>query len=446
MLGLQAATVAHIMPRKSNDDDVMLDPRLLRNDPQAVAAALKKRGFDFDAAAYADLDARRKTLQTRTEELQGERNRRSKAIGKAKAAGEDIEPLKAEVGDLGDQLDAAKAELDTIQDEQDAIRAGLPNLVADDVPVGESEDDNVETRRWGKPRAFDFDVRDHVEIGEVLNGLDAATAAKLTGARFTVLQGGVARLHRALIAYMLATHTANGYTELNVPYIVNSKSLYGTGQLPKFGEDLFRLAEPEDYYLIPTAEVPMTNIVADEIVDHDRLPLKFVTHSPCFRAEAGAAGRDVRGMIRQHQFEKVEMVNVVAPSESAAALEALTASAESILQGLELPYRVVTLCTGDIGFAAAKTYDLEVWLPSQNTYREISSCSNCTDFQARRMGARYRDPETGKPVLLHTLNGSGLAIGRTLVAVLENYQNADGSVDIPTALQPFMGGIERLEA
>ena len=444
--GLQPPAAAHIMPRKFADNDVMLDPRLLRNDPQAVAEALKRRGFDFDAQAYGELDARRKSLQTRTEELQAERNRRSKAIGKAKAAGEDIEPLKAEVSGLGDQLDEAKRELDTIQAEQDAVRAGLPNIAADDVPDGESEDDNVEACRWGEPRAFDFDVRDHVEVGEALSGLDAATAAKITGARFTVLQGGVARLHRALIAYMLETHLANGYTELNVPYIVNARSLYGTGQLPKFGEDLFRLAEPEDYYLIPTAEVPMTNIVADEIVDPDRLPLKFVTHSPCFRAEAGAAGRDVRGMIRQHQFEKVEMVNAVLPEESDAALEALTASAESILQGLELPYRVVTLCTGDIGFAAAKTYDLEVWLPSQETYREISSCSNCRDFQARRMGARYRDPETGKPRLLHTLNGSGLAIGRTLVAVLENHQNADGSVTIPAALRPFMGGIEKLEA
>lgn len=433
------------MPRKLTDDDVMLDPRLLRNDPEAVAAALKQRGFDFDAAAYAELDARRKELQTRTEELQAERNRRSKAIGKAKAAGEDIEPLKAEVSGLGDQLDAAKNELDAIQREQDDIRAGLPNLPADDVPVGASEDDNVETRRWGEPRVFDFTARDHVEIGESLAGLDAATAAKITGARFTVLQGGVARLHRALIAYMLETHLANGYTELNVPYIVNADSLFGTGQLPKFGDDLFRLAEPEDYYLIPTAEVPMTNIVAGEIVEPERLPLRFVTHSPCFRAEAGAAGRDVRGMIRQHQFEKVEMVNAVLPEESDAALEALTASAESILQGLELPYRVVTLCTGDMGFAAAKTYDLEVWLPSQETYREISSCSNCGDFQARRMGARYRDPETGKPRLLHTLNGSGLAIGRTLVAVLENHQHADGSVDIPTALQPYMGGLQRLD-
>jgi len=422
----------------------MLDSRLLRNDPQAVAAALARRGFEFDAPGYAALDARRKDLQTRTEELQAERNRRSKSIGKAKAAGEDIEPLKQAVAGLGEQLEAAKAELETIQVDQDAIREGLPNLPRADVPDGVSEEDNIEARRWGQPRVYDFEVRDHVEIGGLLDGLDAAAAAKITGARFSVLKGGVARLHRALIAYMLDTHTANGYTELNVPYIVNAKSLFGTGQLPKFGEDLFRLAEPDDYYLIPTAEVPVTNLVADEIVEYDDLPLRFVTHSPCFRSEAGSAGRDVRGMIRQHQFEKVELVNMVLPDDSEAALEAITASAESILQGLELPYRVVTLCAGDMGFSAAKTYDLEVWLPSQDTYREISSCSSFEDFQARRMGARYRDSATGKPRLLHTLNGSGLAVGRTLVALLENHQSADGSVDIPAALQPFMGGVTRL--
>ena len=422
----------------------MLDPRLLRNDPHAVATALARRGFEFDADAYAALDARRKALQTRTEELQAERNRRSKAIGQAKAAGEDIEPLKAEVSGLGDQLEAAKRELDAVQAEQDEIRSGLPNLPHDGVPDGLSEDDNVELRRVGEPAGFDFEVRDHVEIGEGLAGMDAAAAAKITGARFTVMKGGVARLHRALIAFMLETHTAAGYTELNVPYIVNADSLFGTGQLPKFGDDLFRLAEPADYYLIPTAEVPVTNLVADSIVEAEALPLRFVTHSPCFRAEAGAAGRDVRGMIRQHQFEKVELVRMVHPDDSEAALEAITASAESILQALELPYRVVALAAGDMGFAAGRTYDLEVWLPSQGTYREISSCSNFGDFQARRMGARYRDPETGKPRLLHTLNGSGLAIGRALVAVLENHQQADGSVAIPAALQPFMGGTTRL--
>ncbi|GAB3682934.1 serine--tRNA ligase [Salinisphaera aquimarina] len=422
----------------------MLDSRLLRNDPQAVSAALSRRGFVFDADAYATLDARRKDLQTRTEELQAERNKRSKSIGQAKAAGEDIEPLKQAVAGLGEQLDLAKGELDTVQQQLDDIRAGLPNLPQDDIPDGASEEDNVEVRRWGEPRGFDFSVRDHVEIGALIDGLDAATAAKITGARFSLLKGGVARIHRALIAYMLEIHTGNGYTELNVPYIVNARSLFGTGQLPKFGEDLFRLAEPDDYYLIPTAEVPVTNIVADEIVEYENLPLRYVTHSPCFRSEAGSAGRDVRGMIRQHQFEKVEMINIVHPDDSAAALEALVASAESVLQGLELPYRVVDLCGGDIGFAAARTYDLEVWLPSQETYREISSCSNTRDFQARRMGARYRDPESGKPRLLHTLNGSGLAIGRTLVALLENHQNADGSVDIPAALQPFAGGMTRL--
>lgn len=422
----------------------MLDPRLLRNDPHAVATALAGRGFDFDADAYAALDEQRKALQTRTEELQAERNRRSKSIGQAKAAGEDIEPLKQAVAGLGEQLEAAKRELADIQTAQDDIRNGLPNLPFDDVPPGLSEADNVEMRRWGEPAAFDFSVRDHVELGEGLAGLDAATAAKITGARFSLLKGGLARLHRALIAYMLETHTASGYTEVNVPYIVNARALYGTGQLPKFGDDLFRLAEPDDYYLIPTAEVPVTNIVADEIVESDALPLRFVAHTPCFRAEAGAAGRDVRGMIRQHQFEKVELVNIVHPDASAAALDAIVASAETILQGLELPYRVVALCAGDMGFAAARTLDLEVWLPSQDTYREISSCSNFGDFQARRMGARYRDSETGKPRLLHTLNGSGLAIGRTLVAILENHQRADGSIAIPSALQPYMGGVTEL--
>jgi len=424
----------------------MLDPRLLRNDPHAVATALARRGFDFDADHYTELDARRKTLQERTEALQAERNRRSKEIGKAKAAGEDIEPLKQAVAGLGDELDGARHELEAVQQQQNEIREGLPNLAQSSVPDGDSEDDNVELRRVGEPGSFDFDVRDHVAIGEGLAGMDAAVAAKITGARFTVMQGGVARLHRALIAFMLDRHTGNGYTELNVPYIVNARSLYGTGQLPKFGEDLFRLAEPDDYYLIPTAEVPVTNLVADEIVAAEALPLKFVTHTPCFRAEAGAAGRDVRGMIRQHQFEKVELVNMVHPDESDAALEAITASAESILQALELPYRVMSLCAGDIGFAAARTHDLEVWLPSQERYREISSCSNFEDFQARRMGARFRDAETGKPRLLHTLNGSGLAVGRALVAVLENHQQADGSVTIPSALQPFMDGTTRLPA
>ena len=420
----------------------MLDPRLLRNDPEDVARRLARRGFVFDAAAYADLDARRKTLQTRVEELQAERNTRSKSIGKAKAAGEDIEPLKAAVAGLGEQLDAAKAELATVAEALETIQAGLPNLPDAAMPDGADEADNVVLRAVGTPASFNFPVRDHVAIGEALGGLDAATGAKITGARFTVMAGAVARLHRALIAYMVDTHVTSGYTELNVPYIANADSLYGTGQLPKFGDDLFRLAEPDDYYLIPTAEVPVTNMVADEIVDAERLPLRYVAHTPCFRAEAGAAGRDVRGMIRQHQFEKVELINIAHPDDSEACHEAMLARAEAVLTALELPYRVVDLCGGDIGFAAARTFDLEVWLPSQATYREISSISNARDFQARRMGARYRDPETGKPRLLHTLNGSGVAAGRALVAVLENYQQADGTVRVPRVLVPYMGGLE----
>ena len=424
----------------------MLDPKRLRNEPEAVAAALARRGFEFDVAAYVALDGRRKQLQEQTESLQAERNQRSKAIGKAKAAGEDIEPLKAEVAGLGDRLMQAKQALETVREELVAIHYSLPNVPHASVPDGVDENDNVEIRRWGEPPVFDFVVRDHVELGEGIGGMDAALAAKLTGARFTVLSGDIARLHRALIQFMLDVHgREHGYTEFNVPHIVRSQSLLGTGQLPKFGDDLFRLQEPDDYYLIPTAEVPLTNMVADSIVDYDTLPQRYVSHTVCFRAEAGAAGRDVRGMIRQHQFEKVEMVHVVTPETSCAALETLTIHAETILQRLELPYRVVALCGGDLGFSAAKTYDLEVWLPSQNTYREISSCSNTEDFQARRMGARYRDPETGKPQLLHTLNGSGVAAGRALVAVLENGQRADGSIVIPEVLQPFMGGQRVIE-
>ncbi len=425
----------------------MLDPRRLRNEPEAVAEALARRGFVFDAAGYASLEARRKALQERTESLQAERNQRSKAIGKAKAAGEDIEPLKQAVAGLGEELGAAKSELDALLEQLDAIRWGLPNLPQQSVPPGETEADNVELRRWGEPRAYDFEVRDHVALGEALQGMDAAAAAQITGARFTVLRGALARMHRALIALMLDIHTGeHRYEELNVPYIVHARSLQGTGQLPKFGDDLFRLQAPDDYYLIPTAEVPVTNLVADRIVEADTLPQRYVAHTPCFRAEAGAAGRDVRGMIRQHQFEKVEMVQLVAPDTSYDALEEITDHAETILQKLELPYRVVNLCGGDLGFSAAKTYDLEVWLPSQSTYREISSCSNFEDFQARRMSARFRDPETGKPRLLHTLNGSGLAVGRALVAVMENHQRADGGIDIPAALQPFMGGQTRIAA
>ncbi len=424
----------------------MLDPRVLRNDPEAVARQLARRGFIFDADAYRDLDTRRKTLQTRAEELQAERNQRSKSIGKAKAAGEDIEPLKAAVAGLGEQLEAAKAELEAVQAEQDAVREGLPNLPDPAMPEGHDEADNVVLREVGDRPHLDFEIKDHVAVGEHLAGLDGATGAKITGARFTVLSGAVARLHRALITYMIDAHVDVGYTELNVPYIVNADSLYGTGQLPKFGDDLFRLTEPADYYLIPTAEVPVTNMVRDEIVAPERLPLRYVAHTPCFRAEAGAAGRDVRGMIRQHQFEKVELINIAHPDDSDACHEAMVARAEAVLAGLGLAYRVVDLCGGDIGFAAARTYDLEVWLPSQNTYREISSISNTRDFQARRMGARYRDPESGKPRLLHTLNGSGVAAGRALVAVLENYQQADGTVRVPDVLVPYMGGLEVIAA
>lgn len=423
----------------------MLDSKLLRQDPARVAKALARRGYILDVARLAHLEDARKQLQTRAEELQAERNRRSKAIGAAKAAGEDIEPLKAEVAGLGDKLDAAKQELDTLMTELDDLRWGLPNMPHASVPEGADESDNQELRRWGEPRQFEFTVRDHVELGEALSMMDFEAAAKLTGARFVVLRGALARLHRALIQFMLDTHTRkHGYQELYVPYIVNADSLRGTGQLPKFGDDLFRLTEPEDYYLIPTAEVPVTNLVRDTIIEPENLPQRYVAHTPCFRAEAGAHGKDTRGIIRQHQFEKVEMVQVVKPDTSYEALEALTGHAEAILQALELPYRLVTLCAGDLGATAAKTYDLEVWVPSQNTYREISSCSNFEDYQARRMQARWRDPESGKPALVHTINGSGVAVGRALVALLENHQQADGSIAIPVALRPYLGGDERV--
>ncbi|MEQ8798779.1 MAG: serine--tRNA ligase [Salinisphaeraceae bacterium] len=423
----------------------MLDARLLRQEPDQVAAGLARRGFTLDVARLGSLEEKRRELQTRTEELQAERNRRSKAIGQAKVAGEDIAPLKAEVAGLGDQLDAAKAELESLMAELDELRWSLPNLPHESVPAGDSEVDNVEQRRWGEPRTFDFTPRDHVDLGAGLAMMDFEAAAKVTGARFVVLQADLARLHRGLIQFMLDKHTReHGYREVYVPYIVSAESLRGTGQLPKFGDDLFRLTDPDDYYLIPTAEVPVTNLVRDRILDTDTMPLRFVAHTPCFRAEAGAHGKDVRGMIRQHQFEKVELVQVVDPAASYDALEQLTGHAEAVLQALELPYRVVALCGGDLGASAAKTYDLEVWLPSQETYREISSCSNFEAFQARRMQARYRDPETGKPALVHTLNGSGVAIGRALVALLENHQQADGSIAIPAALQPYMGGDTRL--
>lgn len=427
----------------------MLDSKLLRSDIEAVKTGLARRGVELDFAHYQEIEKQRKSLQMQTEALQAERNQRSKSIGKAKAQGEDIQPLLAEVGRLGDELDAAKEQLTDIQQQLSDFEMGLPNLPDASVPDGKNEDDNVEVRRWGTPATFDFEVKDHVDVGGDLGLLDFETAAKITGSRFSVMSGDMARLHRALTQFMLNTHIEeHGYTETYVPYIVNADSLRGTGQLPKFADDLFSLqsVNPEQpaFYLIPTAEVPVTNILRDEIVTPDYLPRKYVCHTPCFRSEAGSYGRDTRGMIRQHQFEKVELVQAVRPEDSWDALEALTGHAEAILQKLRLPYRVVNLCTGDIGFSSRKTYDIEVWLPAQKTYREISSCSNFGDFQARRMKIRWRNPETNKPELLHTLNGSGLAVGRTLVAVLENYQQADGSVAIPEALQPYMGGLTQL--
>ena len=423
----------------------MLDPKLLRGDLDAVAQRLATRGFALDTERLEALESRRRELQTATETLQGERNTRSKAIGKAKAAGEDIQPLLDEVSDLGDRLDSAKKALAQVQDEWEALVSGLPNLPHDSVPVGDREDDNVELHRWGTPGSLAFEPRDHVDLGALKGDLDFDLAIKLTGARFAVMRGPIARMHRALTQFMLDKQTLeHGYEECYVPYMVNEASLFGTGQLPKFGEDLFRLDDERGYRLIPTAEVPLTNFARDEILDHEALPVKLTAHTPCFRSEAGSHGRDTRGMIRQHQFDKVEMVQMVEPEQSYAALEEMRGHAEAILQALGLPYRVVTLCTGDMGFGAAKTYDLEVWLPSQQTYREISSISNCEDFQARRMQARYRHPELKKPQLLHTLNGSGLAVGRCLIAVMENYQNADGSITVPEALRAYMGGVETI--
>jgi seryl-tRNA synthetase len=420
----------------------MLDPRLLRTELDTVAKQLARRGYTLDTDTLQALEARRKAIQVRTQELQAERNARSRGIGKAKAAGADIAPLLQEVEGLGEQLKSAEEELAGVQEELNAVQLDIPNIPHESVPEGTGEEDNAEIRRWGEPTAFDFEPKDHVDLGEGLGLLDFETAAKLTGSRFSVIQGPLARLHRALIQFMLDTHTrAHGYREVYVPYLVNADSLRGTGQLPKFEEDLFRTAGEQAFYLIPTAEVPVTNLVRDTIVDAEALPLRFTAHTPCFRSEAGSYGKDTRGMIRQHQFEKVEMVQLVRPQDSWAALEELTGHAEAILQQLELPYRVVTLCTGDIGFSAAKTYDLEVWLPGQQKYREISSCSNFEAFQARRMQARWRNPETGKPELLHTLNGSGLAVGRTLVAIMENCQQADGSIRVPAALQPYMGDV-----
>lgn len=424
----------------------MLDPALLRQQPAELAERLRlSRGYSLDVAAFESLEADRKRIQVRTQELQSLRNSRSKAIGQAKAKGEDVSAIMAEVAGFADELKASEAQLDVLREQIETLSMGIPNLPAADVPAGKDESDNVEQLRWGTPRTFDFPVLDHVELGARDNGLDAETAAKLSGARFTVLRGSIARLHRALGQFMLNLHSnEHGYEETNVPVLVNADSLRGTGQLPKFEEDLFKTALGESTrYLIPTSEVPLTNIVRDEIIDAERLPLRMTAHSMCFRSEAGSGGRDVRGMIRQHQFEKVELVSICTAEQSEAEHQRMTGCAEAVLQKLGLPYRKVLLCTGDMGFSAIKTYDLEVWLPSQQTYREISSCSNCGDFQARRMQARWRNPN-GKPELVHTLNGSGVAVGRAMIAVMENYQNADGSITIPEVLRPYMGGAERI--
>ena len=432
----------------------MLDIQQLRTDFDHVTQQLAKRGYIFPTEAFNVLEAERKKIQTQTQELQAQRNTASKKIGHAKSKGEDVTTIMAEVAHLGDALKQAETQLEQIQNNLQKILLEVPNLPHTSVPEGKSEEHNVQIRRWGEPRSFDFEIRDHVSIGEGLGLLDFETAAKLSGARFSLMKGGLARLHRALAQFMLDTHTQeHGYTETYVPYLVNRDSLRGTGQLPKFEEDLFAVnaggvtpstaGNPPAFHLIPTAEVSITNMVRDEIVPLQSLPLKYVAHTPCFRSEAGSYGRDTRGLIRQHQFDKVELVHIVHPDQSYEALEQLVGHAENILQKLALPYRVMALCTGDMGFSAAKTYDIEVWLPAQNTYREISSCSNCEAFQARRMQARFRN-DNGKPALLHTLNGSGLAVGRTLVAVLENYQQADGSVAIPEVLRPYMNGLDQL--
>jgi seryl-tRNA synthetase len=431
----------------------MLDIQLLRKDLDGVAARLKTRGYTLDVATFAALEAERKQIQTQTEELQARRNALSKQVGMKKGKGEDASAEIAEVGGIADTLKASSVRLEEIQARLSELLLGVPNLPHESVPVGADETQNVEVRRWGTPREFDFTPRDHVDLGAKL-GLDFDAAAKLAGARFSVMRGGIARLHRALAQFMIDTHTSeHGYTEMYVPYIVNAASMRGTGQLPKFEDDLFKVPRKvggedgeriENFYLIPTAEVSLTNLVRDELLAADQVPMHMVAHTPCFRSEAGSYGKDTRGMIRQHQFDKVELVHVVRPEESYDTLERLVGHAEAILQKLKLPYRTIVLCTGDMGFGSAKTYDMEVWIPAQNTYREISSCSNMENFQARRMQARYRNAQ-GKPELVHTLNGSGLAVGRALVAVLENYQNADGSVTVPDVLRPYMGGIERLE-
>ena len=426
----------------------MLDIQLLRNNIDAVAQRLATRGYALDTATFQRLETERKTLQTRTQDLQASRNSLSKQIGMLKGKGEDASAVMAEVAAMKSELEANEVRLGELLKEFDAFVATIPNVPQESVPAGKSEADNVEVHRWGTPRSFDFPVKDHVDLGESLGQLDFATAAKIAGARFSLMKGGLAKLHRALAQFMLDVHTEeHGYTEVYAPYLVNAASMTGTGQLPKFEADLFKILRPdaEPLYLIPTAEVPVTNIVRDEILAADALPLKFVCHTPCFRSEAGSYGKDTRGMIRQHQFDKVELVRIVPAEQSDAALESLTRNAEVILEKLELPYRRVALCTADMGFSSAKTFDLEVWLPAQNTYREISSCSNFESFQARRMQARYRN-EKNKPELVHTLNGSGLAVGRTLVAIMENYQNADGSITVPTVLRPYLGGKEKITA
>jgi len=425
----------------------VLDPRQLRADPQAVAANLARRGFQLDVAAFNALEERRKTAQVESDRVRAERNANAKAVGIAKGRKEDATALLARAEELTRQLEASDAAINAVQAELDNLLLGIPNLLHESVPDGRDETANQEVRRWGEPRKFEFKPLDHVALGEKLGGLDFETAAKISGARFAVLKGGVARLHRALAQFMLDLHTReHGYTEVYAPYLVLGQALVGTGQLPKFEADLFRVQSEQGFFLIPTAEVPVTNLVRDSIVDAAKLPLKYTAHTPCFRSEAGSAGKDTRGLIRQHQFEKVELVHIVKPADSYAALEELTANAEKVLQKLELPYRVVALCAGDVGNGSAKTYDLEVWLPGQDRYREISSCSNCEAFQARRMQARWRNPDTGKPEPVHTLNGSGVAVGRALVAVLENCQNADGSITIPGALRPYLGGIDKLTA
>jgi len=422
----------------------MLDPNLFRKDIDETAARLKRRGFDLPVERITTLENERKQVQVRTQELQNERNTRSKAIGKAKAGGEDIAPLLEEVSRLGDELKSHESSLAHIQEELEAIVLGVPNLPNESVPPGSDEDDNREERQWGEPTRFNFEPQDHVDLGAVGEAMDFGLGSQLAGSRFVVLKGKLARLHRGLAQFMLDLHTGeHGYLEANTPVLVNTRTLTGTGQLPKFGDDLFHV-EGEDYYLLPTAEVTLTNFAADRILDADELPMKLVAHTPCFRSEAGSYGKDTRGMLRQHQFEKVELVHIVHPDKSYDALEELIGHAETVLQRLGLPYRVVTLCTGDMGAAAAKTYDIEVWLPGQERYREISSCSNCESFQARRMKARFRNPDTGKPEFVHTLNGSGLAVGRTLIAVMENNQRQDGSIEIPEVLRPYMGGEEEI--